>query len=469
MPSAPAVHNLRDFANDLKFGDTRLLIIGDSIWTLETSVARMTQGVRDTWRPTNWKGFLAQSSCNFLNYASTGLEQMMGPEGRDTVYCRTNRWDMVSGVRAQTWAGAAPDTAVTQVTGLVATNFSPVAYREVVFKGTANGDAANAGDAPNGTPIFSFHHNHTVWLRWNADGQPSETPTIGGNWFSRNTTLKARLIYFRNPNGPTLSFQGWRAGGLGAGTSVVINFAGSESVQWADVDIGASSAADANSRVRPTLFANGTNNDDNKVLPIIGCRVWDPSVRGLEIATWANGGWNSTHFVNQSLVSDTHLARFLEALDWPTHVMMQVGQNQSATETTQLDAGTITEYKANIIAIMNRVNGLFTAAGRATPKWCLNCPFDSSRSTANYDAMGVALFQIASERGTAFINLHALSPAPRALSNADASSVWLNSSESPPVHPTLTGSQGFAAIIWTAIETAILSNSGSRWRRGRSR
>jgi len=465
MPTAPAVHNLTDFAKALKFGDTRLLIIADSIWTLETAVARMIQGIRDTWRPTTWKGFSGQSACNFLNYGSVGLEQMFGPEGRDSTYTRTNRWDMVSGVRAQTWSGALPDTAVTQNTGLVATNFSPNAYRELVFKGPANGDAAGAGNAPNGTPIFSFHHNQTVWMRWNADSQPSETASIGGNWTVRNTVLKARLIYFRNPNGPTLSYQGQRAGGLGSGTSQVVNFSGSESVQWVDVDVGAASVLDANSRVRPTLFSSGVNDETDKVLPIIGCRIWDPSVRGLELAVWANGGWNSSHFTNQTLCADTHLARWLEAHDWPTHIMMQVGQNQTAGETTELNAGTFTAYKANIAAIIDRLNGLYAAAGLGAPKWCLNCPFDSSRSAANYDAMGVALHQLSKERGSAFINMNALSPAPRAIDSTDAATVWTTDN----VHPSLVGGQGFAAIIWAAIETAILQAGGSRWRRGRSR
>lgn len=438
------------------------MIVGDSINTDETSAATMTPGYRDGWRPNRWKGWYAGSALNFLNYATVNLTAVVGFEGRDSTYSRTNRWVMTSGTRALESSGAVPDTASQQVSGVTATDFSPNAYREIVCKGTANGDLDSAGTFPSNTAVQGFGTNHDNFERFNSIVQPSETSSSGGNWTVGGGALTARLIYFQNTNGPSdWRWMGYRNGSFYAGsTSPTFNANGAESIQYVDCTIAAyaTSTSEANARVRPSIFtaASGTTVTANECLPVIGCLIWDPNVTGLIMSRWSNAGWNSTHFVDTALFSDTHMAAWLAAIGWPTHIKMQVGQNQTAGEQTELNAGTYTTYKANINAIIDRINARYTAAGRAVPRYYLVAPYDTSQTATNYAAMATALYEIAQARGCAFLNLPALMLCPRGFGSTDATTV-LARGGGDDVHPSLTGAQYFASLEWTAFEMAILA------------
>lgn len=459
----PMFWNVYDFAYSIKYDDAHCMMVGDSINTDETSAATMPPGYRDAWRPNRWKGWYSGSAINFLNYASVNLTAVLGFEGRDATYSRTNRWVMTSGTRAIDYSGAVPDTAVQQVSGVTATNFSPNAYREIVCKGPANGDAAAAGNFPNGTAVQGWGCNHDNFERFNSTAQPSETATSGGNWTVGGGALTARMIYFRNTNGPSnWKFSGYRNGGLGSGTETTFDANGSESIQYVECTIAAygSSTSDANSRIRPSIFSTGATDESDKCLPVLGCLVWDPNVTGLIVSRWANAGWNSTHFVDTALVSDTHLAAWLAAINWPTHLYVQVGQNQTAGEQTELNAGTYTTYKANIEAMLDRILALYTAASRRLPRVCLVAPYDTSQTATNYATMATALYLIAQARGYAFINLPALMLCPRGFASTDATTV-LARGGGDDVHPSLTGAQYFATLTWTVFETAIAAGRNS--------
>lgn len=462
----PMFWNVYGFAYDVKYGDTHVLVMGDSINSQETSATTMVPGYRDSWRPVTWKGITANSAQNIMNFTSTSsaLPGTWGPESNTTTNYDTNRWDMVAGTRALTLAGA-PDVAVAKITGLTATNFSPNAYREIVFKGVANGDAAGAGNVTNGTAIWGFAHNDAVFSRFNATGQPSETASIAGNWTVGGDAIKCRLIYFQNAGGPTtLQWTPTRAN-TAAGTPVTINASGSESVQYVDCIVNASSGPTATgTRVVARLIATGAggtgsaDDESNKVLPMIGARMWRyTQATGLQMAFWANSGWKSTDFVNTSLVSDTHLDSWLGALDWPGHLMLQIGQNQTAGETTELDAGTNTTYRANIVAILTRMFARYAANSRGRPKVLFIAPYDTSRTAVNYAAVAAALYSIAQEYGAGFINLQALTCAPRAIISTDIATVLTRDN----VHPSLTGAQYFASITWAVFETALAAGRNS--------
>lgn len=463
----PTCYNLHRWAQTLLTEPARWLTCSDSRYTQENSATRMPAGNRDALRPLRWAGHSGNSAQNILNYSgSVSPEGVFGPEANSTTYYDTNRWSMVAGTRALETTGASPDVSVAKVTGLSATNFSPNAYREIVFKGTANGDAAGTGNVPNGVAVWGFAHHHDNTKRFNSFSQPSETVNIGGDWTCGNDALRARLIYFRNPNGPTSLQWTPTRNNVSAGTAVTINASGAESVQFVDCDVNASAGPSAvGTRVVARLIATGSggtgsaDDESNKVLPLIGYRLWRPNTQGLEASYWCNSGWNSSHFVSTSLVADVHLEAWLQAYDFPTHVTLDIGQNQTTAETTELDAGVATEYKNNIRAVMDRLSARYSAMGRAAPQYELRVPYDSSRSALNYATMARGLYEIAVERQLAYLNLLAMHVCPRTLANTDASSVLLNSSETPPVHPTLTGAQYFMSLANTAYHAAL---AGSR-------
>ena len=485
--AAPAQYNLYQFAADvINAGNpnaVRLVVNFDSFGDLGVR-GRMMVGIRDMWQPYNWSGWYAISA--FAGETVVATPNVPGftltPVLNTAAGFVYNHYDFAtttggysigikhqgqqSGFDSPTGTPASPNT--DKAVG-VRDNRFPHAYREVVM----------TGNVANSTILMGWSHDFKTFSRFHSQYLPAYTATSYGNWANTGATVCARLIYLQNTSGPTSLVWLATRGGT-AGSSTVVNANGAEAITYADVNFATKLTNTNNDRLYPQLKTDALATDETgTVLPIIGLRVYTPSVAGLEVYDWAQSGFNLTHFYDTATydtVSATFLAQWLAALDWPTHMLHMLGQNQTNTQTTELNAGTKTQFKADYTAYLAFIDGAYTANSRTPPRHCLCSPVilgagalaTAGRTATNYTTMAQATYEVAQARGCAYINLMTAQVTPADMMYAhtaggdNTSAYWTNSS-TDEVHPNVTG-QGAGSIalaMWANFRAAYDVGTGA--------
>jgi len=486
--AAPAQYNLYSFASDIiNAGNpnaVRLLDHHDSFGDLGVR-GRMMVGYRDFWQPYNWSGWYAISA--FTGETVVATPNVPGftitPVLNTAAGFTYNHYDYATttggysiGIKHQGQQSGGFDSA----TGSPATpnsdkaigvrnNQFPHAYREVVF----------TGNVANDTILMGWSHDFKTMSRFHSTFLPATTATSYGNWTTISTNVRARLIYLQNTSGPSSLVWRTTRGGT-TSNSTAFNANGATAITYVDADFATTSTNSNATRLYPQLKTDalGTN-ETGTFIPIIGLRVFTPSVAGLEIYDWAQSGFNLTHFydtTNYDTPTAAFLAQWFAALDWPTHIKHMLGQNQTNTETTQLNAGNKTQFKADYNAMLDFIDSAYTSNGRTPPKHCLVSPVllgagalaTSGRTIVNYTTMAQATYEVAQQRGCAFINLMAAQVTPMDMVYAhtaagdNTSMFWTNTS-TDEVHPNATG-QGAGSIAlaeWAQMQAAYSAGSGN--------
>lgn len=511
----PSTYNLYPFAYDLYYaGDTtkkpnavRWLHICDSFGDLP-SLGRFHAGVRDVIKPYRWAGWFHPSASSGLNPSPTAADPAWtitpvhaNPANlyyNHFTFATTQTGNPVSndgnnysiGLICNGNGGAAADTSNGPVGAANAmyTRFPVVNSRARGWKTFPQQfrELAFAGDVANSTVLFEWAMDYRVWNRFQSRAQPTSTANKYGNWSVDGDAVTARLIYVQNPEAPSsLVWRTTRNGSTNNSTS--FNPRGTLSMTYVDADFTAASTSSVGNYLRPRILTDalGTNESTggatggNTILPLIGVRYFRPNSPGLEFATWSQPGWNTSQFLDYATydaLDPQATTEWLAALGWPTDISFQMGQNQTTTQQTELNAGTTTTFESDYQNVVNLINGRYDAAGRQRPNWLfiatwrLQSDFivTSGRNETNYTSMAAAIHNLAVINNASFFNFQSIQHTPEDFTDQGSTRVQILWS-SDDVHQSATGAGSlyYVGALWSSMVQAV--EDGPPALRGRPR
>jgi len=144
----------------------------------------------------------------------------------------------------------------------------------------------------------------------------------------------------------------------------------------------------------------------------LGTRFLNNNPNGvLYNAPFSVGGWTLGDHVNTTKVTDAALSAYYSNVGVPTHMWVHLGQNPVAGDYTNLDGGSLSSFKTNVNAVIDRHDAIITALGQPAPRWCLVSQYATSpggvaNSFAFHDNMAKAHLEIALARGGRFSTLN---------------------------------------------------------------
>ena len=512
IAQTPPTYNLRTFAHDIyhagepAYGSStvRWLHVGDSFAALPSG-GRFHTGVRDSVRPYRWAGWYHPSAASGLNPspATSDPSWTVSPSFTSPANLYTNHFtfattqtgsagvndgnNYVIGLMCNGNGGSPIDTTNGPVGNANAmyTRFPNVNSRALGYKCSPHDfrELAFAGDVADSTVCFEWVMNEVVWRRFKSRAQPTSTANKYGNWGVDGDAVTARLIYVQNPEAPnSLVWRTTRNGTTSNSTS--FNPRGTLAVKYVDADFTAASTSSTGNYLRPRILTDalGTNESTggatggNTILPILGVRYFRPNSPGLEFSTWSQPGWSASMFVDSGTydtIEPARLSEWLEALGWPTHVSMQIGQNQPTGQQTEMNAGTSTGFKADYQALIDLIKARYSAAGKPQPKflllatWRLQSDFITStgRNQTNYDTIAQATYEIAAANGASFINLQEFQHTEEDFTdNAGARGQILWSSDDVHQSSTGSGSLYYVGAVWAQMVGSLDAPQGLRSR-----
>lgn len=467
----PISYNLARVARHIKSEFCNMLFVGDSINTQETDERRPC-GVAYGWRPDSWRGWtwptggqINDSTGTGAPYSAGDVVGQVGPAFNEQFWATgavtCNRYDLAG----RTWQ-LARQTATYDVTGAACgtPQFSaspgvfPVAYREQQWTGTIPGTS---------TIVHKYTFRNTALAKF-----------WGGDPFASKTTT-ARLIGYKSAVSPPMQVVAYRGSGSAA---VPMDFGGTAGYFNAEAVFPTT----ANATLQILLYTHAsTAITSAKPLTTVGVQIRNANTTGLLTAFWANSGWNTTTFTDTALVSDANLAAWISqvlgtglgtatpsATNGPTCVRFSVGENQTAGETTELDAGTSTTFKTNYRAMVNRVIASCVSLGVGVPRLWFEAPYQTLKSATNNLTMSQAIYELAQEYGAAFTDLYQLVPPVAARTTGRVSTgVAIDSRYTPDsIHPGYTGAVAMeATAAWAPLEQSLITEATGGGRLPRSR
>lgn len=507
----PMSYNLRTFAYDIYHaGDTtkvpgsvRWLHICDSFGD-QPSLGRFHVGIRDVIKPYRWSGWYHPSASssvytggspnvpgftvspvhaapaglkyNHYTFATTQVGDPTPVTGNDG-----NNYSI--GLICNGNGGASADTTNGPVGGANALytlcpavnsrtlgwKTFPHQFRELVFTG-------NVADS---TICFEWAMDYKTWNRFQSRAQPTSTASKYGNWGVDGDIVTARLIYVQNPEAPSSLI--WRTTRNGStNNSTAFNPRGALAMTYVDANFTAASTSSVGNYLRPRILTDAAATNEstggatggNTILPLIGVRYFRPNTPGLEFVTWSQPGWNVTQMLDYATydaMDPQATGEYLAALGWPTHISIQMGQNQTNTEQTELNAGTTTTMESDWQNLVNLVNNRYDAAARARPKWLfigtwrLQSDFivASGRNETNYTTLATAVYNRAVANGASFFNFQSIQHTPEDFDDqAAATAQILWSSDGVHQNASGAGSEFYVGALWTGMVGSVEAQAG---------
>lgn len=452
----PISYNLARIARHIKSELCNLLVVGDSINTQETDERRPC-GIAYSWRPDSWRGWtwptggqINDSTGTGAPYSAGDVVGQVGPAFNEQFWATgavtCNRYDFVGGV----WA-LSRQTATYDVTGAACgtPQFSaspgvfPVAYREQQWTGTIPGVS---------TIVHKYTFRNTALAKF-----------WGGDPFASKTTT-ARLIGYKSTASPPMQLVAYRGSGSAA---TAMNFNGAAAYFNAEAVFPTTT----NATMQVLLYTHAsTAITSAKPLTTVGVQIRNANTTGLMAAFWANSGWNTTNFTDTALVSDANLAAWLSqilgtglgtatpsATNGPTAIKLCIGENQTAGETTELNAGTYATFKTNYRAVITRLIAACTSLGTQPLLW-IEAPYQTTKSATNNTAMSQACYELAQEFGAAYTDGYQLFPPVAARITGRLSTGTGHDERITPdsIHPRFHGAVAFESTVWGTLEHSLI-------------
>jgi hypothetical protein len=379
-------------ARHIRYGDCRMCVLGDSIVTDSSSNSNLPYGMQRSWAPSAWTARVGRADYGPPAWAWDSL-------GTDTFYIGTPT------------ARNPGDTYTNSQTGI-----SPNIGLDLTF----------SGNVPDFAPEILFRQLN----------DPSDYAV--GDWTS-GVSVMSRLVYYRAASGMgTPRIQSVRGTGV-VSTSANINMVGTAGVTYADIDCGTGAGAPG------IKFTGASSGDETGTEVYTLAYQWykhSGGVRtpGFGLMQIGEGGWDTADHLNTTQCTDANLAGFLAATLVPNTFLLYIGSNRTATEGTQLAAGTTTEFEANVRAIIARYNAAAILAGATAPiRWLLVNPHDTGAGATIHAAMGRALYNVKLDSDYyGFINAYTLSD-PELADGA---------------HPTADGAVTLGTDLWAPIASS---------------
>lgn len=499
---APLSYNLRPFAYDIYYaGDTskipgsvRWLHICDSFGD-QPSLGRFHVGIRDVIKPYRWSGWYHPSASSSVytgaspnvpgftvspvhaapaglryNHFTFATTQTGGAGNDGNNYSIGLLCNGLGGAAADTKNGpvADPDAMYTICPVVNSREMGwktyPQQFRELVF--TAN--------VANSTICFEWAMDYKTWNRFQSRAQPTSTASKYGNWGVDGDTVTARLIYVQNPEAPSSLI--WRTTRNGStNNSTAFNPRGTLAMTYVDANFTAASTSSVGNYLRPRILTDAAGTDEsaggatggNTILPLIGVRYFRPNTPGLEYVAWSQPGWNTSQFLDYSTydaMDPQATGEWLAALGWPTDISIQMGQNQTNTQQTELNAGTTTTFESDYQNVVNLINSRYDVAGRQRPKWLFIASWRlqsdfivaTGRNETNYTTMATAVYNRAVANGASFFNFQSIQHTPEDFDDqAGATAQILWSSDGVHQAASGAGSEYYVGALWNGMVQAV--------------
>ncbi len=252
----------------------------------------------------------------------------------------------------------------------------------------------------------------------------------GNPWASQQTI--ARIPWYRHAGGvTTVRFRSYRKTGTDASptynnvaTPSSVSMAGADGWQFTDMDCGAGTDDPGCG-----LIEGGTAVVETGTRMLVGPVSYYRGTAGNRttgfcLAPWGVGGYCTLDTVRQwggdganAYSTTANAAWFLANAMFAPNYQMLCGAGQNSTnpligtdpaEQTQLNAGDQTNYYNNIRAIIDAMNAAYDAAALPRPTYILVNDFRTGYTATHHETRGRALYRIAQEIGSIFIDLYQL-------------------------------------------------------------
>lgn len=386
--TAPLQHRIGAIVRRMRYGEANVVVYGDSIWA-QTSTPRCHEGVRNVWRPVAWKGWAGP----------------VIPSGADIitiVYATGSGKTVTSRAPGDTFYSGA--SAVCPIQAGDATWTSNLGAFGTIAEGSIS--AANLAAFMGG----DWAEGRTCTSRFVYWGSATTTSNVGSNEYRNNVSVGFVATVALTQSGGYQNFDrtidtttGWPL----------------ERV-W-----GAS----------PNIDETGSD------LALLLFRLWVPSRTGMQFCAISNGGWTAADHTDTAKCSDANHQAFLSAIGTPNVVIIQIGQNLTAGESSAI----ATTWKTNVEAMVNRVRTALSNLGETDPLFLLVSQYDTNKGETTHEAMNQALYELARDTSdVAFLNLHRIAGPFARLDN-----LYLSDS----IHPNAAGANHFARKIWEGAGT----------------
>ncbi|MCC6425254.1 MAG: SGNH/GDSL hydrolase family protein [Phycisphaerales bacterium] len=390
----PLSHKLAEFAQHLyhPIGPKRLTIVGDSINATQ-SPNRMIAGYRDAWN-ISWNGWLVHADSGA---ADIGYMSAVGVTETD--------FSVVFNPGNSLYGG--------QIL------FSPVRTRETGYAKP---------------PKPARHLADCMML----STQTSRFPA--GDYFSSGHVTARMLIYQDTNMLHTFNIHPMRESSFVGPPVYYMSWGPMNRLVWRDVDLGVGVGSP---RVQvyttPAGKATFTNAMDFTHMALCGVLYRNDIANGVQMSFISIGGSRTVDHALQLKYSDKALGEFFTATGAPTHLVLWLGQNQTAAEANQMLAGSCSIFKSNLRAIIDRYNTVIQQSGAPAPRWLLVAQYKTGYSPAIHQMIAQAQFELSLEDPLiSFLNLYTL---------AGAESFDSASYTTDGVHPNYAGSLFLASAM----------------------
>lgn len=398
-------------------GNTRLLVLCDSIGSLETK-PRIASGIVKRWGPTNWAGWTTQGLNNTNDEAFIVFKSYGGAD--------------------MTFNPRSPNT------GVAGGSLTPTTYFAGYCPCNVLELVCGATPPANDTEMF-FVQPQAL----------SVAPWRNGAWW-RNQPIRARLIYVvKNNDNWSIKVNGTRNGSsvIETLTDAADSGAGGFEVRTLDVSCGTPEPGET-PRLSVRIVSDALN--PGRTVGILGVRFYAPNARhGLEVALLGSAGWGWVDHNSTTNCDDALMQAYLDAVGRPNAILTLIGANLKATAggretgSGNLEVGNYTNFKNNALNCVNRYRTLLgnLSAPLATCPVCLAANYrTSARSDIEMQGQCKAYYELAeSLTNGAFISGY-LALTGQVL-------------KSDGVHPSAAGAEAWAAGLWKGFASGLAEAS----------
>lgn len=404
--------------------DTRLLLVGDSKINPDATSAPLGHGICRTWPVAAWSFISPRSG-----------------------YTGSPAW-MSNGFQGAT-VGGATITRNGRNAGATFTGGESLLYPVYAI------DLSSAGNVTDGSAAaFS-----QCVLTDNGNYATANAPFSG-------VQCTSRLLYVNNPSGSMVSarVRSYRQAGTDASpayttvntTSLTLNTGTAALPSYLDVDCGTGANApgvgiienstDETSKclyLGPPVFYRGT--PGSRTTGFGFCHMATGSYTSENVLAAFGGGGSPT-------CSVANVRLYLQHAGFtPNFILLDVGQNTSGTENTELTAGTQTTYKANMQAILTQIATVYSGMSAPMPYIILCNPYATGYTTTHCETKGRALYNLARSNGCGFIDMFQF------LNRHGTGTEWYTEDGIHPSGPAVNshsltgnGAECWAATLWAA-------------------
>lgn len=318
---APKLYGNFDIARQVVRGSTRMLVVGDSIHG--ASADGMIQAMTQCWRPNAFAGWGQIAGVNIVSGGLTFDNTLGGGYGATAGY---NGWESTGGPGATT---GGPNSIPGWMYGS-----SAIPYGRIT---TFNGGTVPADTSPFFNRMAEFNLLADAFYfpayKW-FSGRPLR---FSYTTITNSLACQSYLMRARNKTGSTTYAT---VSGLNARTTPV-------GYQTTDLDLASTTYAGTGDEpsisIQPT---GGTTPANGNNMVHVCCRMRATNVTGLELIPMGIGSSKASDWGAATAVDQTMQNGWVAALGIDV-VYIWLGQNDGGTSTKA-------QYKANILALMNR-------------------------------------------------------------------------------------------------------------------